>query len=138
MENHRISIFHVEVLGMKLRCAEIDGIKLCNTAPHPLTFGDEFNVYGDIPTSGLAVTSTVKTSSVGEFGGASLQRPEFSGKPEYKAILKAIKELGIIAVGSIIATKAYPNLIFGVVPVKGFERVSTSEKRVYVNLFNVA
>ena len=133
-----IRTFQIELAGTKLTCAEIDGVKLCNTTPHPATFGDESGVYGSVPTSGLVVSATSQATPAGEFGGASLQRTSFMGNSESEAILKALKAEGIIAFGSIIAMNAYPGLVYGLVPVKGFERVPPAEKRMQVKLFNIA
>ena len=133
-----IKIFQIELAGTKLTCAEIDGVKLCNTTPHPATFGDESGVFGSVPTSGLTVSATAKASQAGEFGGASLQRTSFEGNSENEAILNELKANGIVAFGSIIAMNAYPGLVYGLVPVKGFERVPPQEKRMQVKLFNVA
>ena len=133
-----IKIFQIKLAGVELRCAEVNGVKLCNTTPHPATFGDESGVFGSVPTSGLTASATAKASPAGEFGGASLQRTSFEGNPENEAVLKALKANGILAFGSIIAMNAYPGLIYGLVPVKGFERVPPQEKRMQVKQFNVA
>jgi len=136
--SHDIRIFQINLAGIELRCAEIDGVKLCNTTPHPATFGDESGVFGSIPTSGLTASATASASQAGEFGEVSLQRTSFEGNPENEAVLKALKAEGIVAFGSIIAMNAYPGLVYGLVPVKRFERVPPAEKRMQVKLFNIA
>jgi len=136
--NNNINIFHVTIEGVYLTCAEINGVKLCSTAPHPVTFGDENCIFGDVPPSGMAVSAKPTASPAGEFGGASLQTLSFKGDPKYYAILEGLKKKGIVAFGSVIAMTAYPGLVYGLVPVEGFERVSLKYKRAQANLFNIS
>lgn len=114
-----------------------NGPLLCNVSGHYITFGNSKRIFGELPASGFLVESTPKAKKVSEFLGITLQTTEFYAKKETIKFLKILLKNNILPIGGVIASKTYPELVYGIVPVKGFERVPLNKKRVQINVFNV-
>jgi hypothetical protein len=85
----------------------------------------------------------INASAVEESCGSFTIRTRFVGNEAGEEIIAAIKAAfpeeaasgHLMIVGSLIAANAYHDVV-GVVPAKGFERVSPAEKRMRCDLFN--
>jgi len=133
-----IKLIEIPINDIDLIVGRFDnGPLLCNVTSHEITFGDSKKILGNLPASGFLVESKPEVTEVGEFLGVKLQKTNFDRKKEVTKFLKVLLKNEILPIGGVILYKAYPELVYGIVPVKGFERVSLDKKRVQTNVFNV-
>lgn len=116
-------------------------VTIVNTTPHPLTFQDPDGNLVSIPCDpSLLVNAkmysendspwTVNTEAVSTIEGMEIIntiKQALSGTCNFLAI-----------VGSMIAVNAYPGEVVGMIPVPGYERVASAEKRMRCDLFSIA
>lgn len=130
---------------------EIAGKIIVNVTPHPITFGTDDGGTITVPCSGIIVNAKTTERQVGD----DLVTTEFTkSKEDIKKISRIKRWYGaksqwegatfgdgskpLRIVGSIIAMNAYPGVIYGMVPLKGFERVPPDQKRMDPHKFNIA
>jgi hypothetical protein len=122
-------------------CKLPNGVMVVITTPHPVNFywkegeDDAFIVEG----SGVLVNAKPVESVVEEFENHHLVTTKFEGDDSTEKTLRRLHESlpGLIVIGSIVAAQAYPGLVHGLIPAKGFERVPPAEKRMSMDKFNV-
>lgn len=124
-----------------LIAAEIDGVLMINVCPHECTFQTEAGDLVNLPKSGVVIA-------------ASLDETPFSGSPQGVEVVtmvanptdEGIKSIEAIydtfgphvyPIGSVLAAQAYPELVFGMIAAKGFERAAPTEKRMQTKKFTV-
>jgi len=114
------------------------GRKVVITTPHPVTFGDEEQSFV-IESSSVLVNARPVEEVVTNENGVTFVTTKFVGDESTHSLLRALhKECpGVIVVGSLIAAQAYPGLVHGLVPVKGFERVAPDQKRMRYDKFTI-
>jgi hypothetical protein len=114
------------------------GNKVLVTTPHPVTLGDEEKSFV-IQTSGLLVNASPVEEVVFSENGVTFVTTVFQGNEKTRSLLEALHEEcpGLVILGSIIAAQAYPGLVMGLVPVKGFERVPPDQKRMCYDKFTI-
>ncbi len=114
------------------------GRKVVVTTPHPVTFGDEKQSFV-IESSSVLVNAKPVEEVVSDNDGVTFVTTKFVGDESARSLLEALhKECpGVIVVGSLIAAQAYPGLVHGLVPVKGFERVPPDQKRMRYDKFTI-
>ena len=106
-----------------------NGITVVNTTPHSLTFLDGATVV-EVPKSGVLINARVENEDTPE-GVITFKKPTFLPKPESEERLQILESEvppGTLVIGSIIAAKAYPGRVVGMIPAPGFERVPPAEK----------
>lgn len=130
---------------------EVEGKIIVNVTPHPITFGTNDGGTVTAPCSGIIVNAKTTERHVGD----DLVTTEFTkSKEDIKKISRIKRWYGaksqwegatfgdgskpLRIVGSIIAMNAYPGVICGMVPLKGFERVPPDQKRMDPHKFNIA
>lgn len=123
---------------------EIAGKIIVNVTPHPITFGTDDRGTVSVPCSGIVVNARATEKQVAD----DLVTTTFEkSKEEIKKIAAIKKWYGkmfadsskpLRIVGSIIAMNAYPGVICGMVPLKGFERVPPDQKRMDPHKFNIS
>lgn len=130
---------------------EIAGKIIVNVTPHPITFGTDDGGTITVPCSGIIVNAKTTERRIDD----EFVTTEFTkSKEDIKKIAKIKKWYGakslwegatfgdgskpLRIVGSIIAMNAYPGVICGMVPLKGFERVPPDQKRMDPHKFNIA
>lgn len=105
---------------------------IVNVTAHNVRFqSKDGNIY-EISPCGVVISATAVEEHAGTHSsGAELVRTKFIASQEMEDALARIEERhhNAIIVGSILAAQAFPGRIFGMVPVRGFERVSYAEKR---------
>ena len=81
----------------------------------------------------------MKETVVSKVAGVEYVKSEFVGSDEGTALIEKIHKAypSAVIVGSIIAAQAYPGLVVGMTPCKGFERVPANEKRMSTVKFTV-
>lgn len=123
---------------------EIAGKIIVNVTPHPITFGTDDGGVVSVPCSSIIVNAKATEKEVAD----DLVTTIFEKSEEdIKKIADIKKWYGekfadsskpLRIVGSIIAMNAYPGVICGMVPLKGFERVPPDQKRMDPHKFNIA
>jgi len=122
----------------------VRGIQIINVTPHPITFGfegeDETVV---VEPSGFLINARSVEEVVKEdFRGESkvtFVRTSFVPDEDSEHLLQMLEEKfpEAVIIGSIIAAQAFPGRVVAMIPVKGYERVPTLEKRVKHDRFTV-
>ena len=110
-----------------------NGVRIVNTTPHGLTFLDGEKVV-QVPKSGVLINARVENEDTPE-GVVTFKVPKFVSDPESEERLQILESevpTGTLVIGSIIAAKAYPGRVMGMIPAPGFERVPPAEKRMSV------
>ena len=112
-----------------------NGVTIINVTPHELTFEDAGEIVS-IPASGIIINAKAVETVVKE-GMPTLVSTSFISSEEDEIKLEKIEARfpNSIPVGSIIAAQAFPGRVFGMTPMKGFERVHPSEKRMNPSKF---
>lgn len=118
---------------------EIAGKIIVNVTPHPITFGTDDGGTITVPCSGIIVNAMTMERWIGD----DLVTTSFVKSEEDVKKIARIKRWNhgnkpLRIVGSIIAMNAYPGVICGMVPLKGFERVPPDQKRMDPHKFNIA
>lgn len=110
-----------------------------NTTPHSITLAGENgeNPFSVEPSGWLVNACPTETEVESDIDGITLVKTTFAGDPETRRKIVHLCLDGKIILGSIIAAQAYPGLVFGLVPCKGFERVPPAEKRMRQDKFTV-
>lgn len=114
-------------------------MKILNTTPHTITFGDTDHCY-EVPPCGIVISArAVETPAGIHLSGAELVRTGFVADAANESALAGLEaeNPGAIIVGSIIAAQAFPGRVVAMVPAMGFERVPTSEKRMRDDKFTI-
>lgn len=120
-----------------------NGIEVLITTPHSVNFYWEGDLSGNnlfiANGSGYLVNARSIEEEIGEIGPAKLITTKFVEDSETERILKELKRIkpNLVIIGSIIAAQAFPGLIYGLVPEKGFERVTPELKRMSIDRFNI-
>lgn len=117
-----------------------NGVCILNTTPHPLTMQNTDGELVTVPTSVL-INAKAEEKAVDNLFVETV----FVGTPEGTEIIRDIEgtyaETGcpdrLVIIGSIIAAQAYKGKVVGLCPVKGYERVAPSEKRMRCDKFTV-
>ncbi len=115
-------------------------IKIVNVTPHPLNFRDVDGNEFEVPLSGVVLNATPIEEVVGRHAsGADLIRVRFEGFPEALDALEFLerKNPGAVIVGSMIAARAFPGRVFGLIATPGYERCPAGEKRMNPKRFSV-
>ena len=126
----------------KILVATVDGVTICNTTPHAITFGvyegDEIKAV-EVQSCGVLVNAKAVTETVKANGGVEFVTTKFEADEVGKEVLKDIKAAypEAVIVGSIIAAQAYPGDVVGMVPLPGYERVAPAEKRMDPHKFSI-
>ena len=109
---------------------EYKGAVLFNTTPHPINFELNGELI-EVPQCGVVINATPVEKVAKSEDGIEYVNTVFEKDPESLKILEKLEELfpKVIVVGSIIAAQAYPGRVVGMTPIKGYERVVPSEKR---------
>ncbi len=120
------------------------GILIVNCCKHGLTFGDPNNPKDDagvimVPPCGIIMNAELQQQPVGTKGGAEIGKMSIWQDPNSTAALEAIEREhpDAIIVGSMIAAQAYPDRVFAMVPLPGFEREAPDKKRMNPRRFTV-
>ena len=106
-----------------------NGVRVVNTTPHSLTFLDGDKVV-EVLNSGVLINARVENNATKE-GVVTFKVPKFVSEPESEERLQILESEvppGTLVIGSIIAAKAYPGRVVGMIPAPGFERVPPAEK----------
>lgn len=117
-----------------------NGVTVFNATPHVLRFWDPgwvepVEVEPDEVISAQVSERLVDTREC----GITIVRTEFAGdKRGADVAVGALADGADVVVGSIIAARAYPGLVMGMVPAEGFERVPPAEKRMRPDKFTMA
>ena len=118
-----------------------NGTKILVASPHPVNFYDEKSEDNKfvVPGGTLVVSARPVEVVVRTEGNVEYITTKFVGDPATEWRLRRILDQipGLVIVGSNIAAQAYPGLVCGLVPMKGFERRPPAEKRMDPNRFNV-
>lgn len=124
-----------------LTAAQVDGQTIVNTTPHALTFQTAAGALISVPTCGALLNAElVETSHGKDATGAEIvsitEEPTTAGMDLVEKIFAAFGPHARI-IGSVLAVNAYPELVWGMVAVPGFERVPPAEKRMRLDRFTV-
>ena len=118
----------------------IDNKKFVNTTPHSITLQSSDGTLYNVPPCGEVVNARLEEVDNGIHpSGVSLVKTVPKGDKEGLRIIEEIYDSvgkDCIVIGSMLAVQAYPNLIFGMVPVQGFERVPPDQKRMRTDKFS--
>lgn len=114
------------------------GVTVINSTPHDITFMDIDGSIINVPSSCI-INASVKETVVSKVAGVEYVKSEFVGSDEGAALIEKIHKAypSAVIIGSIIAAQAYPGLVVGMTPCKGFERVPPNEKRMSTVKFTV-
>jgi len=114
------------------------GRKVVVTTPHSVTLGDEEKSFV-IESSTVLINASIVEEEVATENGVTFVTTNFQGDAETLSLLKTLHEKcpGIIVIGSVVAAQAYPGLVCGLIPVKGFERVPPDQKRMRYDKFTI-
>lgn len=120
------------------------GVAICNTTPHPITIQDMDGTLIEVPVSELVNAKVVEEEISDLF-----VTTKFKESPDGRRVIGEIKDKflktyglnetspKLIILGSVIAAQAYPEEVFGMVPVPGYERVAPAEKRMRCDKFTM-
>jgi len=114
---------------------------IVNVTPHPITFGAEgTDETITVPPSGIVISARPVEESAGTVtvGGTAIElvRTRFEPDPAGWAKIQEIRATGpCLIVGSIIAAQAFPGAVVAMIPVRGFERVPSDQKRMRADKF---
>ena len=118
----------------------IDNKKFVNTTPHSITLQSSDGTLYSVPPCGKIVNARLEEADNGIHpSGVFLVKTVPKGDEEGSRIIEEIYDSvgkDAIIIGSMLAVQAYPNLIFGMVPVQGFERVPPDQKRMRTDKFS--
>lgn len=130
---------------------EVEGNIIVNVTPHPITFGTDDGGTITVPCSGIIVNAvTIERRIDDEFVTTEFAKSEedvkkiakiekwHESKDEWDGDIFGNGRKRLRIVGSFIAMNAYPGVICGMVPLKGFERVPPEQKRMDPHKFNIA
>lgn len=114
------------------------GVTVLNATPHPISFMEENGTVVTVPSSCI-INASVVESVTKIVNGVEFVKSTFVGSPEGAAIIEQIHSANpeALIVGSIIAAQAFPGLVVGMTPCKGFERVPPAEKRMSTTKFTI-
>lgn len=107
-------------------------MKIINTTPHAIRFQNSKGEVYELHPCGTVISAQVIEEDAGVHpSGARLVRTRFVPTSEAEAQLARLERENpdAVIVGSIIAAQAFPGRVFALVPVEGFERVPTADKR---------
>ena len=118
---------------------EINGLRIFNGTPHPITFWDEGWDGVVVVQSDATISAAVHESLVpSHIPGIEFVTTEFVGTDEGDGVVNSAQAAGAdIIIGSIIAAQAFPGQVVAMVPCKGFERVPSAEKRMRWDKFTI-
>ena len=115
---------------------QVDGTKIVNATPHPLNFQASDGGLVVVPPSGYTIPAQAEERIVKWWQNVEFVTTEFVPTPEG---LEELEELetkeNVLIVGSLVSAQAYPGRVYGMLPVKGFERVPPAEKRMRADKF---
>ena len=113
--------------------------KIINVTPHIVRFQSSRGEIYTIPSDYVISATTADVYAGKGKQDVELVKPEFRPTPEGLRILERIKKNypDAIVVGSIIAAQAYPGEVYGLIPMKGYERAPVPEKRARDDVFSV-
>ena len=114
------------------------GVTVVNSTPHPITFMSEDGMVITVPSSCI-INATVEETVVRSTNGINFVKSTFVGSEEGAKIIEQIHSINpsALIVGSIIAAQAFPGLVVGMTPCKGFERKPPAEKRMSTTKFTI-
>lgn len=114
------------------------GVTVINSTPHDVTFMDIDGEIINVPSSCI-INASVKETVVANVAGIEYVKSEFVGSDEGAALIEEINKVNpsAVIIGSIIAAQAFPGLVVGMTPCKGFERVPPKDKRMSTIKFTV-
>jgi len=111
-----------------------NGVKVINCTGHECNFvdGDQVVV---VQPSGLLINAKPIEKQVSPI----FVTTEYVGNEEGRSIIAAIREVApdVVIIGSVIAAQAYPGEVAAMIPVPGFERVASNQKRMRTDKFTI-
>ena len=115
------------------------GVTVVNSTPHPITFMSEEDNTVITVLSSCIINATVKETVVKSVNGIDFVKSTFVGSEEGAEIIEQIHAINpeALIIGSIIAAQAFPGLVVGMTPCKGFERKPPTEKRMSTTKFTI-
>jgi hypothetical protein len=116
-----------------------NGVTIFNATPHVLRFWDPSWAEPVEVEPDEVINARVDERVVDIRECVTIVRTEFISDDQGVTIAIGALERGAdVVVGSMIAARAYPGLVMGMVPAEGFERVPPAEKRMRPDKFTLA
>jgi hypothetical protein len=117
-----------------------NGVKVLNCTPHPITFQETDGSVVSIPVARVLNSATTHTiagfSSKTHCAVAICDTTASQNEEDLKWMKEFLSDNPeVFLVGSAFAVKAYPDMVYGMISVPGYERVAPAEKRMRIDAF---
>jgi hypothetical protein len=137
-----VELYDLQIMGMNLKGAIVDGVRMLNTTPHEINFQDESGAVVAVPPCGFKLDATPIETVVGSGkSGVQLVKTVFQQQDNANRFLNLLDmltaEYQTVIIGSLIAAQAYPGRVYMMTPTPGFERVPVAEKRMNPKKYTV-
>lgn len=126
-------------LGLTIEPTEFsNGVRILNCTPHVVRFLDNEDIV-EVPPCGITLPARADEQVDYRTKTVELVRTVFIPDTEQLRIVQELLQYyyEVLLVGSIISAQAYAGDVVGMIPVQGYERVSSDKKLMRIDKFNV-